>query len=108
MSHVSWVEAGKTVDDVNADETFPDPTDRASMESNRDSVLQIRDRELIFKIEEALTRLDNYVSWSKVGCSFAFVLAWKKIPLYADLAIWKRNEPYQRRPARSGDLRSPP
>jgi len=74
MSHVSWVEAGKTVDDMDGDETFPDPTDRASAESNRDSVLRIRDREhkLIFKIEEALTRLDNYVSSSKVDCSFAF------------------------------------
>ncbi len=54
-------EASKTVDDMEADETFPDPTDRASMESNRNSVLRIRDRErkLIFKIEEALRRLDN-------------------------------------------------
>jgi DnaK suppressor protein len=54
-------EAGKTVEDMEVDETFPDPTDRASMESNRNSVLRIRDRErkLIFKIEEALSRLDN-------------------------------------------------
>ncbi len=54
-------EAGKTVEDMEVDETFPDPTDRASMESNRNSVLRIRDRErkLIFKIEEALRRLDN-------------------------------------------------
>ena len=54
-------EAGKTVDDMDGDETFPDPTDRASAESNRDSVLRIRDRErkLIFKIEEALRRLDD-------------------------------------------------
>jgi len=56
-------EAGKTVDDMDGDETFPDPTDRASAESNRDSVLRIRDRErkLIFKIEEALRRLDDGV-----------------------------------------------
>lgn len=54
-------EAGKTVEDMEVDETFPDPTDRASMESNRNSVLRIRDRErkLIFKIEEALRRLDD-------------------------------------------------
>ena len=54
-------EAGKTVEDMEGDEAFPDPTDRASMESNRDSVLRIRDRErkLIFKIEDALRRLDN-------------------------------------------------
>jgi DnaK suppressor protein len=54
-------EAGKTVEDMDGDETFPDPTDRASMESNRNSVLRIRDRErkLIFKIQEALARLDD-------------------------------------------------
>lgn len=54
-------EAGKTVEDMEGDEAFPDPTDRASMESNRDSVLRIRDRErkLIFKIEDALRRLEN-------------------------------------------------
>jgi DnaK suppressor protein len=46
---------------MDEDENFPDPTDRASLESNRNSVLRIRDRErkLIFKIEEALKRLDE-------------------------------------------------
>jgi RNA polymerase-binding transcription factor len=54
-------EAGKTVENMDEDENFPDPTDRASMESSRNSVLRIRDRErkLIFKIQEALTRLDD-------------------------------------------------
>jgi DnaK suppressor protein len=54
-------EAGKTVDDMDEDENFPDPSDRASMESNRNSVLRIRDRErkLIFKIEDALKRLED-------------------------------------------------
>jgi RNA polymerase-binding transcription factor len=54
-------EAGKTVDDMDEDENFPDPSDRATMESNRNSVLRIRDRErkLIFKIQEALQRLDD-------------------------------------------------
>jgi DnaK suppressor protein len=54
-------EAGKTVEDMDEDENFPDPTDRASMESNRNSILRIRDRErkLIFKIQEALQRLDD-------------------------------------------------
>jgi DnaK suppressor protein len=53
-------EAGKTVEDMDEDENFPDPSDRATMESNRDSILRIRDRErkLIFKIQEALMRLD--------------------------------------------------
>ncbi len=54
-------EAGKTVEDMDEDENFPDPSDRASMESNRNSVLRIRDRErkLIFKIQDALRRLDE-------------------------------------------------
>ncbi len=54
-------EAGKTVEDMDDDENFPDPSDRATMESNRDSILRIRDRErkLIFKIQEALRRLDE-------------------------------------------------
>ncbi|MDH3446157.1 MAG: RNA polymerase-binding protein DksA [Deltaproteobacteria bacterium] len=53
-------EAGKTVDDMDEDGNFPDPSDRATMESNRNSVLRIRDRErkLIFKIQDALRRLD--------------------------------------------------
>ena len=53
-------EAGKTVEDMDEDENFPDPSDRASMESNRNSILRIRDRErkLIFKIQEALQRLE--------------------------------------------------
>ena len=54
-------EAGKTVENMDEDENFPDPTDRASMESNRNSILRIRDRErkLIFKIQEALQRLND-------------------------------------------------
>lgn len=56
-------EADRTVDgmtDAKA-ENFPDPTDRASLESNRNFTLRIRDRErkLIVKIKEALTRIDD-------------------------------------------------
>ncbi len=42
-------------------ETFPDPTDRASHESDRNFMLRIRDREhkLIKKIKAALERIDN-------------------------------------------------
>lgn len=42
-------------------ETFPDPTDRASLESDRNFELRIRDRErkLIKKIRDALERLDE-------------------------------------------------
>ena len=56
-------EADRTVDgmtDTKA-ENFPDPTDRAALESNRNFTLRIRDRErkLIAKIKEALTRIDD-------------------------------------------------
>jgi len=54
-------EAGKTVENMDQDVNFPDPTDRASLEASRNSVLRIRDRErkLIFKIQEALQRLEK-------------------------------------------------
>ncbi|MBI4081469.1 MAG: RNA polymerase-binding protein DksA [Candidatus Lambdaproteobacteria bacterium] len=40
---------------------FPDPTDRASVESERNLTLRIRDRErkLRAKVEEALARIDD-------------------------------------------------
>ncbi len=42
-------------------ENFPDPTDRASDEENRNFMLRIRDREhkLIKKIKKALDRIDG-------------------------------------------------
>ena len=44
-----------------AAESFPDPTDRASLEGNRNLTLRIRDRErkLITKIDEALGRIGD-------------------------------------------------
>jgi DnaK suppressor protein len=54
-------EAGKTVSEMTSDTTnFPDPTDRATQESDRSFELRIRDRErrLINKIQEALGRID--------------------------------------------------
>ena len=55
-------EADKTVHEM-ADEAshFPDPTDRATQESDRTFELRIRDRErkLVNKIREALERLDD-------------------------------------------------
>ena len=54
-------EAGRTVSEMNSDITnFPDPTDRATQESDRTFELRIRDRErrLINKIQEALARID--------------------------------------------------
>jgi DnaK suppressor protein len=55
-------DAERTVTEMNDEKTnFPDPTDRASLESDRNFELRIRDRErkLINKIREALERLDE-------------------------------------------------
>jgi DnaK suppressor protein len=55
-------EALKTVDGMtNSKDTFPDPTDRAALETDRNFLLRIRDRErkLIEKIKEALDRIDS-------------------------------------------------
>ena len=54
-------DAGKTVSEMTDEKTnFPDPTDRASLESDRNFELRIRDRErrLIGKIREALGRIE--------------------------------------------------
>jgi DnaK suppressor protein len=56
------VEAGVTVKTMSdKGELFPDPVDRASLESDRNFLLRIRDRErkLIGKIEKALERVEN-------------------------------------------------
>ena len=55
-------EANKTVSGMtDQGHNFPDPTDRASMESDRNFELRIRDRErkLITKIKDALDRLEQ-------------------------------------------------
>ena len=55
-------EAGKTVTEMtNGKENFPDPNDRASLESDRNFELRIRDRErrLIVKMQEAIKRIDD-------------------------------------------------
>lgn len=55
-------EAGKTVSEMTDEKSnFPDPTDRASLESDRNFELRIRDRErkLIMKIREALERIET-------------------------------------------------
>lgn len=57
-----YVEAGRTVSGMTEnEETFPDPTDRATLESDRNFMLRIRDRErkLITKIREALQRIEE-------------------------------------------------
>lgn len=55
-------EAGRTVSGMtDGKENFPEPADRAALESDRNATLRIRDRErkLINKIEEALQRLED-------------------------------------------------
>ena len=55
-------EAEKTVTGMTSSgENYPDPTDRASLESDRNFMLRIRDRErkLISKIRSALERIDS-------------------------------------------------
>ena len=55
-------EAEKTVNGMTNDkDTFPDPTDRANLETDRNFLLRIRDRErkLILKIKEALARIED-------------------------------------------------
>jgi len=54
-------EAVRTVGGMGDRELFPDPTDRARLEYDRNLTLRIRDRErkLISKIDEALGRIDD-------------------------------------------------
>jgi len=55
-------DADKTANEMADEKTnFPDPTDRASLESDRNFELRIRDRErkLIGKIREALERIEE-------------------------------------------------
>ena len=55
-------EATKTVSGMTDHrDNYADPTDRATMESERNFTLRIRDRErkLIAKIKEAINRIDN-------------------------------------------------
>ena len=61
--HTLVQEAEKTVNGMvhEGKGDFPDPTDRASLESDRNFLLRIKDRErnLITKIKEALDRIGN-------------------------------------------------
>jgi DnaK suppressor protein len=57
LSHADNTVSGMTT----PKENFPDPTDRASLEADRNFMLRIRDREnkLIKKIRTALDRIEN-------------------------------------------------
>ncbi|MFO7645540.1 MAG: RNA polymerase-binding protein DksA [Desulfosarcina sp.] len=57
LSHADQTVTGMT----EQKENFPDPTDRASLESDRNFMLRIRDREhkLIKKVKKALDRIES-------------------------------------------------
>ena len=62
MSADLLTEASKTLTDMtDQNENYPDPTDRASAESDRSFELRIRDRErkLLAKIKSAIERIDD-------------------------------------------------
>jgi DnaK suppressor protein len=64
-------DAGKTVLEMTEEKTnFPDPTDRANLESDRNFELRIRDRErkLIAKIREALDRIEDGIFGECESC----------------------------------------
>ena len=48
-------------EDTAEDEHFPDPTDRASLETDRNFTLRVKDRErkLVAKVKEALVRIEE-------------------------------------------------
>jgi len=52
------------------EENFPDPTDRASLESNRNFTLRLRDRDrkLVAKIKEAMKRIEGGTFGTCDGC----------------------------------------
>jgi RNA polymerase-binding transcription factor len=56
-------EAERVVGTMNGEpeEGFPDPTDRAALESDRNFLLRLRDRErkLLTKIDDAFSRIEN-------------------------------------------------
>ena len=65
-------EAERTVVDMTTvgEENFPDPTDRALLESNRNFTLRLRDRDrkLVAKIKEAVKRIENGTFGICEGC----------------------------------------
>ncbi len=62
MQNELFDESEETVQNMkDTNQEFPDPTDRANYESERNTTLRIRDRErkLIKKVRQALKRLDE-------------------------------------------------
>ena len=64
-------EADKTISDMTGrNDSYPDPTDRASAESDRNFELRIRDRErkLLNKVNSALDRIKDEIYGDCDGC----------------------------------------
>ena len=77
MSSSILTEANKTISEMtDHSDNYPDPTDRASAESDRSFELRIRDRErkLLNKIKKASERIDNgtYGVCDECGDDIAF------------------------------------
>jgi DnaK suppressor protein len=71
MSKDLLVEADKTLSEMtDNNENYPDPTDRATVESDRNFELRIRDRErkLLAKIKSAIERIDEGSYGECDGC----------------------------------------
>jgi len=74
QSQLDELQAGaeRTVVDMTSveEENFPDPTDRASLESNRNFTLRLRDRDrkLVAKIQEAIKRIEGGTFGIGEGC----------------------------------------
>jgi len=68
----AMTEAERTVADMTAveEENFPDPTDRALLESNRNFTLRLRDRErkLLTKVKQAIMRIESGTFGECEGC----------------------------------------
>ena len=68
----AMTEAERTVADMTTveEENFPDPTDRALLESNRNFTLRLRDRErkLVAKVKQAIKRIENGTFGVCEGC----------------------------------------
>ena len=62
MKEALLTESTTTVHEMKTESTlFPDPNDRATLETDRNTVLRIRDRErkLLSKVQEALDRVED-------------------------------------------------
>ncbi|MDY0039391.1 MAG: RNA polymerase-binding protein DksA [Desulforhabdus sp.] len=77
--------AGRT----DTEDTFPDPTDRATLESDRNFMLRIRDRErkLIMKIREALQRIEEGTFGLCETCGDDISVEWLKARPVTTLCI---------------------